>query len=173
MRDHLGEEGVSRSAEHADMSMAGMVAEMRNRFLVAVLFSIPIVLWSPIGAAVFGLRLPVPFGWRADVWSLPLSVPVIGYSYWIFFAGAVRALRARTLDMMVLVAVAVGSGWLYSLVVTLTGDGDVFYEAATVLASVPVPRSPWTVWSKTARARSTSRWSPGKACRCTRKPARR
>jgi Cu2+-exporting ATPase len=38
------------------------------------------------------------------------------------------------LDMMVLVAVAVGSGWLYSLVITLTG-GEVFYEAATVLAA--------------------------------------
>jgi P-type Cu2+ transporter len=47
----------------------------------------------------------------------------------------VRALRARTLDMMVLVAVAVGAGWTYSLIVTLTGGGEVFYEAATVLAS--------------------------------------
>ncbi|SDM28234.1 Cu2+-exporting ATPase [Lentzea albidocapillata subsp. violacea] len=64
-----------------------------------------------------------------------LSLPVIFYSCWIFFDGAVRALRARTLDMMVLVAVAVGSGWLYSLVITLTGGGEVFYEAATVLAA--------------------------------------
>ncbi|MBI4939370.1 MAG: copper-translocating P-type ATPase, partial [Actinobacteria bacterium] len=47
----------------------------------------------------------------------------------------VRALRARTLDMMVLVAVAVGAGWLYSLGVTLTGGGDVFYEAATILTA--------------------------------------
>ena len=44
-------------------------------------------------------------------------------------------LRARTLDMMVLVAVAVGAGWLYSLVITLTGGGEVFYEAASVLAA--------------------------------------
>jgi P-type Cu2+ transporter len=39
------------------------------------------------------------------------------------------------LDMMVLVAVAVGSGWIYSVVVTIRGGGDVFYEAATVLTS--------------------------------------
>src|SRR3546814_9462692 len=63
------------------------------------------------------------------------SLPVIFYSAWIFFDGAVRALRARTLDMMVLVAVAVGAGWLYSLGVTLTGGGEVFYEAATVLSA--------------------------------------
>jgi Cu2+-exporting ATPase len=35
----------------------------------------------------------------------------------------------------VLVAVAIGAGWVYSLVVTLTGGGEVFYEAATVLAA--------------------------------------
>jgi Cu2+-exporting ATPase len=120
---------------HGEMSMTAMVADMRNRFLVALLFSIPIVIWSPIGEDLLGLDTPVPFGLRQDVWALLLSVPVIFYSCTIFFAGAVRAVRARTLDMMVLVAVAVGSGWLYSLIITLTGGGDVFYEAATVLAS--------------------------------------
>lgn len=120
---------------HGGMSMAAMVAEMRNRFLVAAIFSIPIVLWSPIGSDVLGFSAPPPLGLRNDVWQLLLSLPVIFYSCQIFFSGAIRALRARTLDMMVLVAVAVGSGWLYSLVVTLTGGGEVFYEAASVLAS--------------------------------------
>ncbi|MGK8507189.1 heavy metal translocating P-type ATPase [Nocardia asiatica] len=120
---------------HAGMSMAAMVADMRNRFLVALVFSIPIVIWSPIGRDVLGLDVPVPFGLREDLWALLLSLPVIFYSSSIFFDGAARALRARTLDMMVLVAVAIGSGWLYSLVITLTGGGEVFYEAATVLAA--------------------------------------
>jgi Cu2+-exporting ATPase len=120
---------------HGGMSMEAMVADMRNRFLVAALFSIPIVLWSPIGREVLGFKLAAPFGLRDDVWSLLLSLPVIFYSCWIFFDGAVRALRARTLDMMVLVAVAVGAGWLYSVVITLTGGGEVFYEAASVLAA--------------------------------------
>src|SRR6266516_2587862 len=120
---------------HAAMSMAAMVADMRNRFLVAAVFSIPILLWSPIGRDVLGFTVAAPFGLRDDVWSLLLSLPVIFYSCWIFFSGALRALRARTLDMMVLVAVAVGAGWLYSLYITLTGGGDVFYEAATVLAA--------------------------------------
>ncbi|MGH3476040.1 MAG: heavy metal translocating P-type ATPase [Nocardioidaceae bacterium] len=120
---------------HEGMSMADMVTDMRNRFLVAAIFSIPILVWSPIGHDVFGLDVAVPFGMREDVWALLLSLPVIFYADWIFFDGAVRALRARTLDMMVLVTVAVGAGWLYSVVVTLTGGGDVFYEAATVLSA--------------------------------------
>jgi P-type Cu2+ transporter len=120
---------------HAGMSMDAMVRDMRNRFLVAAILSVPILLWSRIGREVLGFEEPAPFGLRDDVFQLILSLPVIGYSAWIFFDGAFRALRQRTLDMMVLVAVAIGAGWLYSLVVTLRGGGDVFYEAATVLAT--------------------------------------
>jgi len=120
---------------HGGSSMAAMVADMRNRFLVAAVLSVPVLLWSPIGRQVLGFTVAAPFGLRDDVFSLILSLPVIFYSAWIFFDGAVRALRARTLDMMVLVAVGVGAGWIYSLVITLTGGGEVFYEAATVLTA--------------------------------------
>ena len=120
---------------HAGMSMAAMVRDMRNRFLVALVLSIPIVLWSPIGRQVLGFGVPAPFGLRDDIFQLILSLPVVFYSASIFFQGAVRALRQRTLDMMVLVAVAIGTGWLYSVVITLAGGGDVFYEAASVLAT--------------------------------------
>ena len=75
---------------HGEMSMAAMVRNMRNRFFVALLFSIPIVLWSPIGRDIFGFDAAVPFGLREDVWTLLLSLPVILYSCEIFFTGAVR-----------------------------------------------------------------------------------
>ena len=120
---------------HAAMSMDAMVQDMRNRFLVAAVLSVPILLWSSIGRQVLHFGVPAPLGLRDDVFQLVLSLPVIGYSAWIFFDGAVRALRARTLDMMVLVAVAIAAGWSYSVVVTLRGGGDVFYEASTVLCA--------------------------------------
>ncbi len=120
---------------HGAMSMSDMVADMQRRFLIAALFSIPVLLWSPIGRDVLGFEAQAPFGMRDDVFQLLLSLPVVFYSAWIFFDGAFRALRARTLDMMVLVAVAVGTGWFYSVGVTLTGGGEVFYEAATVLSA--------------------------------------
>ncbi|HEY3544476.1 MAG TPA: cation transporter, partial [Propionicimonas sp.] len=128
-------EAMGHGGHHAGASMDDMVRDMRNRFLVALALSIPITLWSPIGRELAGFSAPTPLGLRDDVFALALSIPVIFYSAWIFFDGAVRALRARTLDMMVLVAVGVGTGWLYSLGVTLTGGGDVFYEAATVLTT--------------------------------------
>ena len=143
--DHEAEHGGSpamtpqdtmgHGGHHAGMSMDDMVRDMRNRFLVAAVLSVPILLWSPIGREVLGFTTAAPFGLRDDVFSLVLSLPVIFYSAWIFFDGAWRALRAKTLDMMVLVAVAVGAGWVYSLVITLTGGGDVFYEAASVLTA--------------------------------------
>ncbi|SBW28753.1 cation-transporting ATPase [Candidatus Protofrankia californiensis] len=121
---------------HGAMSMAAMVADMRNRFLVAVIFAVPILLWSRIGRQVLHFTVAAPFDLADEWFQLLLSLPVIFYSSWIFFDGAVRALRARTLDMMVLVAVAIGTGWTYSAVVTLSDAGDeVFYEAAALLAA--------------------------------------
>jgi len=133
--DARSPEEVMGHGGHAGMSMDAMVHDMRNRFLVAAVLSVPIMLWSPMGRDMLGFDAAVPFGLREDVFALLLSLPVVFYSAWIFFDGAYRALKARTLDMMVLVAVAVGAGWAYSVGVTLTGGGEVFYEAATVLTA--------------------------------------
>ena len=114
---------------------AGAVQDMRNRFLVAAVLSVPILLWSPIGRQVLHFGVPAPFGLRDDVFQLVLSLPVIAYSGAFFFNGALSAIRARTLDMMVLVSTAIVAGWTYSVVITLRGGGDVFYEATTVLIS--------------------------------------
>ena len=57
--------------------------------------------------------------------------------------------------MMVLVAVAVGTGWLYSVGVTLTGGGEVFYEAAAMLTTFVLLGH----WFEIARAGPTGRHS--------------
>jgi Cu2+-exporting ATPase len=120
---------------HAGMSMEVMERDMRNRFLVALVFTIPIVAWSMVGTKLLGAELATPFGLDHDVWQLLLSLPVVLYASSIFFTGAVAALRAKTLDMMVLVAVAIGVGWLYSVAATFFIEGEVFYEAAGMLAT--------------------------------------
>jgi P-type Cu2+ transporter len=120
---------------HAGMSMDAMARDMRNRFLVALAFTIPVVLWSNVGKNLFGSELATPFGIDRDVWQLLLSLPIVFYASTIFFTGAVTALRARTLDMMVLVAVAIGIGFAYSVAVTFGLSGDTFYDAAAMLAT--------------------------------------
>lgn len=143
--DHAGHgaaEAPQRTAQevmghggHADMSMAAMVADMRRRFLVAMAFSVPILLWSRIGREVLGFEVAAPFGLTDEWFQLLLSLPVVFWAARIFFQGAIRALRTPTLDMMVLVAVAVGAGWIYSAGVTVLGGGEVFFEAVTVLST--------------------------------------
>jgi P-type Cu2+ transporter len=120
---------------HAGMSMAAMVRDMRNRFLVALVFAVPIAVWSPIGDSLFGSTPPTPFGMRESLWQFFLSLPVVFYSSQVFFKGAYKALKGKTLDMMVLVAVAIGTGWIYSVAATFWIGGDVFYEASAFLAA--------------------------------------
>jgi Cu2+-exporting ATPase len=120
---------------HAGMSMAGMVADMRNRFLVSLVFTVPIVLWSGVGSGLIGSELATPLGIGRNWWLLLLSLPVVLYSSSIFFTGAWMALRARTLDMMVLVGVAVGIAFAYSAGVTFGLAGETFYDAAAMLAT--------------------------------------
>jgi Cu2+-exporting ATPase len=79
---------------HAGMSMEAMERDMRNRFLVALVFTIPIVLWSMVGTELLGTELATPFGIDREIWQLLLSLPVVLYASSIFFTGAVAALRA-------------------------------------------------------------------------------
>lgn len=64
---------------HGAMSMEDMARDMRNRFLVAVVLSIPIMLWSHMGREMLGFHVPAPFGLRDDVFALLLSLPVVFY----------------------------------------------------------------------------------------------
>ncbi len=130
-----GHDAEAGHAGHGGMSMAGMARDLRDRFIVAAALAVPIMLWSPMGTTILGRELPTPFGLSAEVLQFLLSLPVIFYSSAVFFRGAAHALRARTLDMMVLVAVAIGAGWGYSVAVTFWIDGEVFYEATAFLAA--------------------------------------
>jgi Cu2+-exporting ATPase len=119
---------------HAGHSMDEMAREMRARFLLALVFTLAIVTWSGIGKNLSGGAVSTPFGLDGDVWQLLLSLPVL-YAARGFFTGSVAALRQRTLDMNVLVAVAIGISWAYSVAVTAGLQGEVFYDAGAMLAT--------------------------------------
>jgi Cu2+-exporting ATPase len=115
------------------MTMDEMVRDMRNRFIVAFILAIPIFLYSPLATEVFGIRLGTPLGIDPNILAFLLATPAVAWSGKMFFVGAWRALRNRTLDMSVLVALSVGSGYLFSVAATFLFEGEVFYEAAVVL----------------------------------------
>ena len=120
-----------------DMSDPGMAAamerDMRNKFFVALLLTIPTVLYSPLGMSLLGLRLP-HFGLGENAIMLLLSTPVVFYSGWIFISGSYHSLRRRTLNMSVLIATGVLAAYLFSVLITFIG-GETFYEAAAMLVT--------------------------------------
>ena len=117
----------------AGMSMDEMVRDMRKRFWVTILLGIAVTLYSPIASEVFGLRLRAPLGLSNEMLMFLLGTPAVLWGGKMFFVGAWRALRRRTLDMSVLVALSVGAGYLFSVAATFLFRGEVFYEAAVVL----------------------------------------
>ncbi|HEY6041894.1 MAG TPA: heavy metal translocating P-type ATPase, partial [Anaerolineae bacterium] len=126
--------GMAHEMGHgAGMTMEAMVLDMRNRFLVALVFAIPIFLYSPLFTDFFKINLPVPFGLSTKLFSFFLATPPILYSGWVFYTGAWRALKQRTLNMAVLIALSVLAGYLFSVAATFLFESEVFYEASALL----------------------------------------
>ena len=119
---------------HGGHSMDQMARQMRNRFVLALVFTLAILAWSSIGKSLIGHYLATPSGLDRNIWQLLLSLPVL-YAARGFVTGAVTALRQLTLDMNVLVAVAIGTSWVYSAAVTAGLSGQVFYDAGAMLAT--------------------------------------
>lgn len=90
--------------------------DMQRRFVVALIFAIPVFLWSPMGLME---PPPVPFGLRENVWLFLLATGAVVYPGWPFFTAAIRSLRRGVLDMAVLVLLSVGTGYGFSIASTV------------------------------------------------------
>ena len=121
----------------SDPAMAReMEADMRTRFFVSLVLTIPIILYSSLGTTLFHLHLPTPFGVSPNWVLLVLSTPVVWWCGWTFHFGAWRALRNRTLDMNVLVSLGVLVAYLFSVFATLFAPQlDTSYDAAAMLVT--------------------------------------
>jgi P-type Cu2+ transporter len=115
----------------AGMDLQAMVRDMRNRFWIALFFSVPIFIYSPMGD-MFTPPAP-PFGLELDLWLFLLASAAVLYPSWPFFVAAWRALRTGVLNMAVLVVLSVGTGYVFSVATTFFFPGVQFYEAVAIL----------------------------------------
>ena len=113
------------------MSMQGMADDMRNRFLVALVFAVPVFLYSPMGA-MFG-NFAVPFGMDRKLFLFIAATAAIAYPVWPFVVAAVRAARNKVANMATLIVLSVGTGYLFSVGATFFYESEVFFEASAVL----------------------------------------
>ncbi len=113
------------------MSMQGMADDMRNRFLVALVFAVPVFLYSPMGE-MFG-NFPTPFGMDRKLFLFFAATGAIAYPVWPFVVAAVRAARNKVANMATLIVLSVGTGYVFSVGATFFYEGKVFFEASAVL----------------------------------------
>lgn len=128
---------MAMGMEHTGLAgreMAKLMEEdIRNKFFVALILTLPIIAYSPLGTNILGLRLPepIPASWIMFL----LATPVYFYSGWIFLYSTYKALQAKTLNMAVLIAVGITAAYAFSVVLTLLGSEESFYEAAAMLTT--------------------------------------
>jgi len=134
--------GVVQAADQEEMedveaqARQAEIADQTRKFWVGVVFSLPLFLLSM--ARDFGLLGP----WAHAPWVnwlfLALATPVQFYTGWDYYVGSYHALRNRTANMDVLVAMGSSVAYLYSLVVLLSpaAGQHVYFETSAVIITL-------------------------------------
>ena len=111
-----------------------METDMRRRFWISFFLSIPIIFYSPLGLNYFKLNLPTPI--PANWLLFLLTTTIVFWTGSIFITGTYYSLRARKLNMSVLIATGVLAAYLFSVLLTVVRPGsETFYEAAALLVT--------------------------------------
>src|SRR5213594_5025464 len=110
-----------------------MELDIRQKFFLWLIFSVPIVLYSPLGKLIFGFQppAPLPVPWLLFL----LTTPVFFYSGWIFLYSSFKALQHRTLNMSVLIAVGITAAYGFSVLLTILQSSESYYKAAALLVT--------------------------------------
>lgn len=106
-------------------------AGFRNRFVISLIITIPIVVLSPLIQGLFGYDLSFT---GSSYLLFILSSIVYFYGGWPFLRGFVREIIDKKPGMMTLVAVAITVSYLYSSLVVFGLPGRFFFwELATLI----------------------------------------
>ncbi len=117
---------------HDGKDLPAMVRDMRNRFWICLIFTVPIFVYAPMGA-MWQAPAP-PFGLELNLWLFLFASAAIVYPSWPFFVSAWRAVLKGTLGMAALIVLSVGTGYIFSVGSTFFFEGGgQFFEAVAVL----------------------------------------
>ena len=109
-----------------------MLEDFRNRFIVSLILTVPILVLSPVIQSFFGISFTFA---GSDLVLLVLSTAVYAYGGYPFLSGMIGELRTRLPGMMTLIAVAITVAYGFSAAVVLglvTGE-PFFWELATLI----------------------------------------
>lgn len=134
-----GFEAVESGGESEDVERAAREAEIarqRRLLIVGIIFTVPLFIFSM--ARDFNL-IPHSIGhasW-ANWLMFVLATPVQFYVGWDYYVGAYKALRNRSANMDVLVAMGSSAAYFYSILVMLgVFPGHVYFETSAVIITL-------------------------------------
>jgi P-type Cu2+ transporter len=112
---------------------SSMINDLKKRFWISLLFTVPILILSPTIQELIGLGNLLRF--TGDFYLLfILSSVVYFYGGYPFFKGFFNEIKMRTPGMDMLISVAITSAYIYSSAVVFGLVGDVFFwELATLI----------------------------------------
>ena len=124
---HHGE-GGKHYDHHAMMEL-----DFRKRFFVSLIITGPILILSPTIQQWFNFTVPHFPGY--DYVLFGLATVIAFYGGWPFFKGGYESIKRGTLGMMVLVSIAVSTGYLFSVATTfiLVDTVDFYWEISTLV----------------------------------------
>jgi Cu+-exporting ATPase len=118
--------------------------DMRRRFVISLIFSIPLLLLGM--AEMFGIH-ELAMTPRLPWIELALATPVVLWCGWPFFVRAAASIVSRHLNMFTLIGMGTGAAYLYSVAATLfpaafpasfrtMGVLPLYYEPAAVIITL-------------------------------------
>jgi P-type Cu2+ transporter len=111
-----------------------MARDFKKRFFIALIISIPVLILSPTIQDWFGFSIAQFTGDKFVLFGLASVIAL--YTAWPFYTNGLDELKEKQLGMMVLVSLAVLTGYLYSVAATFFIDAPDFYWEISTLTLV-------------------------------------
>jgi P-type Cu2+ transporter len=117
-----------------DMHAGHSVAMFREKFWIALLLTLPTLVWGHMLQGAIGYHAPA---FPGSQWIPPVfGVAVFVWGAPPFLRGAITELRQRTPGMMTLISLAISVAFLFSLAVVLGFPGMPLWEELATLVTV-------------------------------------
>src|SRR5882757_6683579 len=120
---------------HAGHDQAAMVADLRRRFWVSLVLTVPVLALSPLIQDLFGLQQTIAFSGDSYV-LFGLSAVVFFYGGRPFLTGLISEVSSRRPGMMTLIGVAITVAFIYSSAVVFGLSGKPFFWELVTLIDV-------------------------------------
>ena len=117
--------------DHQGHDHSAHISDYKRRFLISIILTIPILLFSETIQLWLGFEISFPFQKET---VLIISTLVYFYGGWPFLKGLVGEIRKKRPGMMTLIAMAISVAFFYSAATVFFISGsDFFWELATLI----------------------------------------